>query len=260
MPLLLFGCALSSLSRARVSAHTRAPVRFYILRAGAIRDVRRMGVYTCVCVRVRAPSTHRPGRTRAFLLAFARAYTCVEAERGKGRKKERYPSFSRCSRDGGGAQSFTDPLSPTQALSHSSARTTHAHTYTRADSIFRYNLSRREKQEQTLLSLCSSRRITVEILLVVCFAADLRCTGNEIINDERDNRFGCRLRKEKRALHLVHLLSSFYFQASEFVSSRTVYFDSTHVNISYVRQRHVGRRGALGRDNDNRARYYHRAR
>ena len=98
--LLLFGCALSSLSRARVSAHTRAPVRFYILRASA--QTRRpaygrlygcyVRVCVCVCVCDRAQSTHGPAHARVSRFSSL-SHVCniraSKSERGRERERER---------------------------------------------------------------------------------------------------------------------------------------------------------------------------
>lgn len=96
-----------------------------------VSECRISRIYACALGR----RVHTSRRTRAFHVS-PRFRTCIYVRRRlegeKERKRDTLPS--RCSRDGGGAQSFTDPLSPTQTLSHASARTTRAraNTYTHA--------------------------------------------------------------------------------------------------------------------------------
>lgn len=89
----------------------------------------------CAYVCVRALSTHEPAHARVSRFSSL-SHVHIRAPEGpwgeKERKRDALPS--RCSRDGGGAQSFTDPLSPTHSLARESARTTRAraNTYTHA--------------------------------------------------------------------------------------------------------------------------------
>jgi len=142
------GYALSSLSRARVSAHTRAP-------AGSIRArertyTRRMHSGARVRVRVSGRRVHtrtahaRVSRFSSLSHVHIRRSEMREKESTRERRRERKRETlsPHCSRDddddGGGAQSFTDPLSPTRALSSPARARARAYAYRRMDTHTKY--------------------------------------------------------------------------------------------------------------------------
>lgn len=183
--------AVVSIARARVRAYSRTCKVLYIARERAYAT---SGVWVCTHVRVcvcaralgRRVHTGRGARARFSSLSHVHIRASEPREEKGERKRDTLPSLVAPATAAARNRSLT--RSHRHKLSRTRAHAPPMHTHKRrarapirfSDTIFPVG------GNKSRLS-CRAVRITVEMPLVVCFVS-LRCTGNEIINDdERDN-------------------------------------------------------------------------